>query len=254
MQLNPLKQIEQELNTRLRQQEVLAELGQRALTTKSLEDLFSETVQLVARTLHVEYCKILELLPDGEALLLRAGVGWKTGYVGQEMVGAERHSQAGFTLMSREPVLVDDIHAETRFSAPPLLLEHNIASGVSVVIPGKKRPFGVLGAHSSQPRQFTQDEANFLKAVAHLLASSVARIAVDNTLRTSRDQLQIILQGVADGITAQAGRGRLIYANDAAAKIIGYTSAQALLDAPLDEVMQKFDLFDEDGNPFPMEN
>lgn len=254
MQLNPLKQIEQELNTRLRQQEVLAELGQRALTTTSLDDLFDETVQVVARTLGVDYCKVLELLPDGEELLLRAGVGWKEGYVGKATVGAERHSQAGFTLLSNEPVLVDDLDTEKRFSGPPLLFEHDIVSGMSVIIPGRERPFGVLGAHSSQPRQFTQDDANFLKAVAHLLASSIARIAVDNTLRTSRDQLQIILQGVADGITAQDSRGRLVYANDAAAKIIGYPCAQALLNAPLDEVMQKFDLFDEDGNPLTLEN
>lgn len=254
MQLNPLKQIEHELNARLRQQEVLAELGQRALTTTSLDDLFDETVQIVTRTLEVDYCKVLELLPDGENLLLRSGVGWKTGYIGRATVGAERHSQAGFTLLSREPVLVEDLGAETRFSGPPLLLEHNIVSGVSVVIPGRERPFGVLGAHSSQPRQFTQDDANFLKAVAHLLASSIARIAVDNTLRTSRDQLQIILQGVADGITAQDKRGRLIYANDAAAKIIGYPSAEALLNAALDEVMQKFDLLDEHGDRFPLEN
>jgi PAS domain-containing protein len=38
----------------------------------------------------------------------------------------------------------------------------------------------------------------------------------EEELRDSRDQLEIILRGVADGITAQDPSGRLIYANEAA--------------------------------------
>ena len=71
-------------------------------------------------------------------------------------------------------------------------------------------------------------------------------------LKTSRDQLQIILEGVTDGITAQEPSGRLIYANQAAARIIGYPSAQALIEAPLEEVMKGFEILDESGRPFPL--
>jgi hypothetical protein len=38
-----------------------------------------DAVRVIAGVLEVEYCGILELLPDGERLLLRAGVGWKEG-------------------------------------------------------------------------------------------------------------------------------------------------------------------------------
>ena len=54
----------------------------------------------VARALDVDYCKILELLPNREALLLRSGVGWKPGYVGHATVGLGTESQAGYTLLS----------------------------------------------------------------------------------------------------------------------------------------------------------
>jgi PAS domain S-box-containing protein len=124
---------------------------------------------------------------------------------------------------------------------------------MTVGIPGKTRPFGVLGAHSSRARNFGKVDANFLQAVANLLASAIARLSVEANLRTSRDELKIILQGVADGITVQDRTGRLVYANDAAARIIGYSSAQRLLEAPVEEVMQKFELIDEEGNPFPIE-
>ncbi|HEY5572809.1 MAG TPA: hypothetical protein VIK64_07325, partial [Anaerolineales bacterium] len=64
-----LLKVEQELKTRLRQQEALTQIGQRALITSSLEELFDETVGLVAETLDVEYCKVLKLLPDDGELL-----------------------------------------------------------------------------------------------------------------------------------------------------------------------------------------
>src|SRR3990170_6210813 len=64
------KQLETELKARASQQLVVAGLGQRALAGTDLPMLMDEAVSLVAQILGVEYCKILELLPDGNALLL----------------------------------------------------------------------------------------------------------------------------------------------------------------------------------------
>src|SRR5918992_2508518 len=72
-------------------------------------------------------------------------------------------------------------------------------------------------------------------------------------LRGSRDQLEAILRGVADGITAQDATGRIIYANDAAARIIGYPSARDLAEVSIQKVMESFELLDEQGRPFPIE-
>jgi PAS domain S-box-containing protein len=67
-------------------------------------------------------------------------------------------------------------------------------------------------------------------------------------LQRSRDQIEIILQGVAESITAQDTEGRLIYANDAAARALGFSSAREMLAQPVQELMQKFELLDEAGN------
>jgi GAF domain-containing protein len=98
----------------------VVEFGQKALANLPLSILMNETVSLVAQTLDVEYCKVLELLPDEDALLLRAGQGWHEGLVGRATVGTGLDSQAGYTLLSNTPVIVEDLRTETRFSGPLL--------------------------------------------------------------------------------------------------------------------------------------
>jgi PAS domain S-box-containing protein len=162
-------------------QAVVADLGQLALRGKS--NIVDEAVFTVARTLGVEYCKVLELLPSGQALLLRSGVGWKEGLVGRATVGSGTDSQAGYTLLSDEPVIVEDLRTETRFSVPPLLHDHGVVSGMSVIISTSQGPYGVLGAHTTSPRIFTKDEVHFLQAVANVLGTAIQRQRAEEQLR-----------------------------------------------------------------------
>lgn len=177
-----LTSLEMELAVRAKQQSVIAYLGQRALSGVDIQALMDEAVQIVAQTLGVEFSKILQLLPAGDKLLLVSGVGWKEGTVGRVTVDASLGSQAGYTLSSNEPVIVEDLILETRFSGPSLLIEHGVVSGMSVVIPGRSRPFGVLGAHTSQRRIFSQDDVHFLQSVANILAAAIERKRVEDSL------------------------------------------------------------------------
>ena len=70
--------------------------------------------------------------------------------------------------------------------------------------------------------------------------------------QTVTDQLGVILHGIKDGVTLQDSTGKLIYANQGAASIVGYPSARALIDAPVAELMRRFELFDASGEPLPL--
>ena len=179
---------EKSIRDQARQQAAVAELGQLALTTSDLSALMDQAVKLVADTLGVEYCEVLEVVPDGEVLLLRAGWGWKEGSVGQATVGAGTDSQAGYTLLSDEPVITEDLRTETRFSGSPLLREHGVVSGLSVIIRSREGPFGVLGAHTTTRRIFTGDEIHFLQAIANVLAVTLQRAEAEGALRQSEAQ------------------------------------------------------------------
>src|SRR5690242_3827934 len=65
------------------------------------------------------------------------------------------------------------------------------------------------------------------------------------------DDLNIIVRTVDDGITLSGADGKLIYANDAAALIIGFPTAEQLLACPPAEIMGAFDILDERGNVLP---
>jgi PAS domain S-box-containing protein len=170
-----VKGSEERLKKRTRQQQAVARLGQRALVETDLQALMDEAVGMVAAVLNVEYCEVLELLPNGSELLLRAGVGWAEGHVGQATVGRDLDSQAGYTLSSSGPVCVEDLRSETRFGSTPLLQEHGVVSGISVIVGGSERPFGILGAHTKQRRTFTEDDTNFIQTIANVLATAIER-------------------------------------------------------------------------------
>jgi GAF domain-containing protein len=170
-----VKEAQAILEVRARQQEIVARLGQQALAGIELTELFDRAVTNVAQTLEVEYCKILELLPEGDELILRAGTGWEPGHVGYSTVSASVETQAGHTLLSDEPIIIEDWLTETRFKRSRMLQDHEVRSGLSVVIAGETKPFGVLSADTSRKRQFTQDDIYFLQAVANVLAAAIER-------------------------------------------------------------------------------
>lgn len=167
----------------VQQQAEIAKLGLTALASHAADDLLTEAVRVVKETLDVDYAKVLELLPESGKLLLRAGVGWRTGFVGQATVGAGMESQAGYTLASAAPVIVDDLRTEPRFSGPPLLRDHGVVSGLSVIIHARNGPIGVLGAHSRQRRTFTDNDIHFLQAVANVVAATLEREHLENERR-----------------------------------------------------------------------
>lgn len=185
------KRTEATLAARLRQQAVVTQLSQTALLGLNLQTLFEQATALVAESLNVDYAKVLELQPDGKSLLLKAGTGWHPGIVGTAAVSNDIRSQAGYTLKSHQPIVVTDLNTETRFQGPPLLLDHGVVSGVSVMIANPDgSPFGILGAHSTERRTFTQDDVNFLQAVGNLLANAIERKRTESKLSDLNQTLE----------------------------------------------------------------
>lgn len=184
------KLAEESARRREQQQAAVAGLGQAAIAGLDMQSLMERACRAVAEALGVELTKVLELMPDREHLRLRAGVGWSDGLVGQALVGAGTDSQAGYTLLSPDPVIVENLREERRFRGPALLRDHGVVSGISAVIGTVEQPFGVLGAHTRQARAFSVQDIRFLQAVANVLGAAVERLRAEEAhgLALEREQ------------------------------------------------------------------
>src|ERR1700728_1397439 len=116
--------LENELRNRAKQQAALAQLGERALAEPDIERLLNDAVSTVALTLAVDFVQVLELLPGGTELLLRAGFGWKTNLVGTVLASTEANTYARYTLDSLVPVVTRDFATEARFEVAAYLKDH----------------------------------------------------------------------------------------------------------------------------------
>ena len=133
-------------NFRIRQQEILAELGVLALQGTPLRELLAKTASLTSEGLKSEFCKVLEYQPKEARFLVTAGVGWGPDVIGVATVGADIESPAGYALITGKPVISNHLENEERFRTPELLAKHGIRRAMNVILQGDGSPYGVLEA------------------------------------------------------------------------------------------------------------
>ena len=173
------------LRLRIRQQELLAELGVLALQGTSFIEMLNHTARVTAEGLGAEYCKVMEYIPAENRLLVRAGVGWGEGVVGNATVGADLASPAGYALRTGKPVISNHLENEQRFRTPELLVEHGIRRAMNVILQGDGSPFGVLEVDSQSEGEFSETPPSLNVASRGLQVSRMAAslsYRVPNTL------------------------------------------------------------------------
>jgi diguanylate cyclase (GGDEF)-like protein/PAS domain S-box-containing protein len=175
------KDAEAELERRAAQQAAVARLGEHALEGASTSDLMQEAVQSATELLDVEIGAVIELLPGGNSFEFRSTVGLPDTTA--LLVPAGAASQAGYTILTRGPVMVKDWESEQRFRRSPVLSDLGARSGLTVAIEGRQAPFGVLGLHSVTVREFQAGDIDFAQALANVLGDAFERQLTDDDIR-----------------------------------------------------------------------
>jgi two-component sensor histidine kinase len=193
---NELPAISRALSRRIRQQEILAELGVTALQGASFDQLMADTARLTAEGMQVEFCKILEHLPAEKRLLVRAGVGWDPGIVGVATVGTDLASPAGFALRTGKPVISNHLENEERFRTPELLVQFGIRRAMNVILQGDGKPFGVLEVDSRSEDEFAAHDLSFLQGAANVLGMAIERERHERSLKAALERQEILLKEI----------------------------------------------------------
>ena len=184
------------LRLRIRQQELLAELGVLALQGTSFIEMLNHAARATAEGLGAEYCKVMEYISTENRLLVRAGVGWDDGVVGHATVGADLASPAGYALRTGKPVISNHLENEQRFRTPELLVEHGIRRAMNVILQGDGSPFGVLEVDSRSEGEFSEQDIAFLQGAANILGMAIEQQQYQRKLQAALERHQILLKEV----------------------------------------------------------
>jgi two-component sensor histidine kinase len=182
---------------RIRQQEILAELGVLSLQGTLFLDLLEQTARLTAEGMEAEFCKVLEYIPADNRFLVRAGVGWHEGVVGVATIGADLESPSGFALRTGKPVISNHLENEQRFRTPQLLVDHGIRRAMNVILQGDSSPYGVLEVDSRSEGEFSEHDIAFLQGAANILGMAIERQRYERNLKAALDRHQVLLKEIS---------------------------------------------------------
>ena len=154
---------ERPLQSRIRQQEILADLGVKALKGLPFEDLLNETVRLSVKGLNAGFGKVLEHFPSETVSSCEPGSAGKRGWSEPATVGADLASPGGFALRTGKPVISNHLESEERFRTPDLLAAHGVRRAMNVILQGDGTPYGVLEVDSRSSGEFDEHDIAFLQ-------------------------------------------------------------------------------------------
>ncbi|WP_094228791.1 PAS domain S-box protein [Methanolobus psychrotolerans] len=241
LDIDDRKKYEKELESVNHQERSLSKLCKKAISCNDVHAIMNYTVKLVANTLDMQYCTIMEQLPD-ERFLLRYGYGISDMCIGSVVVDKNEGSQAGYTIFSGRPLIITDLGNENRFKVPNFLHEHGIVSGISVIIGCKERAFGTLCVQTNKKRKFTEHEINFLQSVSAILAETIGlretfnSLELYRTLMTQSNDYILVLDMVSK---------KFIYASEKIIQDLGYSESEIMDQSILepDCFMKGLDMF-----------
>ncbi len=182
-------------------QRALLEIARSEPTARDLDTWLQHVMEVVCQSMRADLCGVFERV-EGNQLLLRAGVGWRTGLVGYATVEAS----------GSEPRFTD-----------PLLENHNVRAGVSASIEGPEGSWGVISAYTRGNRSFTDEEAIFIQTVAGVLG-----MAVRCRTPLAEPRFRELLETAPDAILTVDRDGRILLVNSQAEKLFGYAREELI--------------------------
>jgi PAS domain S-box-containing protein len=227
----------------------LVELTSALAQAETVQQLCERALGVVETALGVDRASVL-LFDEDDVMRYRAWSGLSDSY----RTATEGHSPWSPDTLDPAPVFIPDVERDTSLgSLREVVVDEGIRALAFIPIVFERRVLGKYMLYFAEPRIMAEDELQVARIVADQLAVAVQRHRDERELRLSRDELKAILSGVADAITVQARDGQLVYANEAAARLLGVGSAEELLAFSQSAILAPFEILDQDGSPLDPE-
>lgn len=178
----------------------LSRLGLYALAHPDLAAVMAEALRAIRETLETDMAALLERAP-GEFFHRRVVSG--TVLEGPAIVpSALTHALAAYALQSGGRVVSRDVRSDPRFEIPTTLWAERAVSGICVVVRVPEDgdgSYGVLSTFQRKARDFTDDDADFVEAVASVIGAAIVRRRVEERLSESEERFDLMAKAIVDG-------------------------------------------------------
>jgi two-component sensor histidine kinase len=177
-----------------RQLTAFSQFSSRSLSEANIDALMLDACIRARAGLGVTHAKLMEYLPSHDRLLLRSGVGWKEGYVGQYQIPPDIDTPIGHALVLSEPVAITDYPNEKIYRYPSILKDHGCVCSVNVPLRTDQGNFGVLEVDHTSSRAFSPDDLSFLTGLGNTVARAVELRRALVSMEAALDEKQFLIR------------------------------------------------------------
>jgi PAS domain S-box-containing protein len=156
-----------------------------AFVRLSLDDLLYEMLDRIRELLATDSAAILLLTEDGQALTVRATIGFDGEATGMRVQVGE--GVAGSIAANRAPLIVGDLSAVEMVN-PDLRRNARSLIGAPLIVEG--RLIGVIHADATQPRRFTEEDVRLLQLAADRVALAIEHARLYEVEQQARRQAE----------------------------------------------------------------
>jgi len=158
-------------------------------------------------------------------------------------------------IRSGEPELLADMSEELlrEIARGPehaeFMIDNRYRSAIVAPLTARGRTLGAISVlRLGDCELFGQEDLAVVCELARRAALAIDNARLFSDLQRLERRTEAILVSLAEAVTVIDARGRTVFANQAAADLLGAASPQELLDAVPGSIMQRFLVYDEEGN------
>jgi PAS domain S-box-containing protein len=231
-----------------RRAHVLYELTHLLGRASTDDEVFDAALDALQRALHTDRASIL-LFDEERVMRFRAWRGLSSAY----RAAVEGHNPWAPDDPDPRAIHVPDVDADGSLDEiRPVIAREGIRALSFVPLLHGHRLIGKFMLYFDTPRTLDGIDLQMATSIANQTAFAIARVHTEAALVRAHAQLELITVGGSDGITIQEEDGRVIYANDAAARLSGFDSGEAMMANP-DAYADRWEVVAVDGQPFDVE-
>jgi PAS domain S-box-containing protein len=173
----------QQVLQRARYSEHLAQLGRLAVDARDPQLVLDEVAAVAAETLHADATAIYLLAPNLLDFRLASAAGPSAGPALRASLLNRPDTLPGYVVQQGQPVKVEALRSETRFSAPQAYLDAGLEVACAVPLSDRGRTIGAIVVCARDTLRFGDDELHFVESMCNLLATCLQRAQSEDALK-----------------------------------------------------------------------